>query len=157
MLCVQMQVQVLPVAMAIMLVWRYVVKYHGEYIIYYHRIHFYYNTSHSIAHYLHIIFKHNIFTCHNIIAFCFIVIARMAKPASKTKKTIQTRLGSLTKAGTKGKKRSVSSQYIAPPISNRISVIVMSGSSKISGIDWRSSTLLLFIADQRSNVFQWCH
>ena len=28
----------------------------------------------------------------------------MAKPASKTKKTIQARLGSLTKAGTKGKK-----------------------------------------------------
>ena len=93
--------------------------YYTEYIIKYHRIHLYYNTSHSIAHYLHIIFKHNIFTCHNIIAFCFIVIARMAKPASKTKKTIQTRLGSLTKAGTKGKKRSVSSQYIAPPISNK--------------------------------------
>ena len=41
-------------------------------------------------------------------------------------------------------------------VNNRISVIVMSGSSKISGIDWRSSTFLLFIADQRSNVFQWC-
>ena len=43
----------------------------------------------------------------------------MAKPASKTKKTIQAKLGSLAKAGTKGKKRSVSSQYIAPLISNK--------------------------------------
>ena len=43
----------------------------------------------------------------------------MAKPASKTKKTIQAKLGSLAKAGTKGKKRSASSQYIAPLISNK--------------------------------------
>ena len=43
----------------------------------------------------------------------------MAKPASKTKKTIQAKLGSLTKAGTKGKKRSASSKNIAPPISNK--------------------------------------
>ena len=43
----------------------------------------------------------------------------MAKPASKTKKTIQAKLGSLARAGTKVKKRSVSSQYIAPPISNK--------------------------------------
>ena len=42
----------------------------------------------------------------------------MAKPASKTKKTTQARLGSLAKAGTKGKKRSASSKNIAPPISN---------------------------------------
>ena len=96
-----------------------IVIYHSEYIIYYteyiinnHRIHFYYNTSHSIAHYLHIIFKRNIFTCHNIITFCSILIARMAKPAGKTKKTIQTKLGSLAKAGTKGKKRSSSSKTL---------------------------------------------
>ena len=82
-------------------------------------MHFYYNTSHSIAHYLHIIFKHNIFTCHNIIAFHSILIARMAKPASKTKKTIQAKLSSLTNAGTKGKKRSASSKNIALPISNK--------------------------------------
>ena len=88
-------------------------------MINYHRIHLYYNTSHSIAHFLHIILKHNIFMCHNIIAFCSILTARMAKPASKTKKTIQARLSSLTKAGTKEKKRSASSKNIAPPISNK--------------------------------------
>ena len=43
----------------------------------------------------------------------------MAKPASKTKKTIQAKLGNLTKAGTKGKKRSASLKNIALPISNR--------------------------------------
>ena len=43
----------------------------------------------------------------------------MARPASKTKKTIQARLGSLTKAGTKGKKRSASLKNIALPISNK--------------------------------------
>ena len=43
----------------------------------------------------------------------------MAKPASKTKKTIQARLGSLTKAGTTGKKRLASSKNIALPISNK--------------------------------------
>ena len=43
----------------------------------------------------------------------------MAKPASKTKKTIQAKLGSLTKAGTKEKKRSASSNNIALPISNK--------------------------------------
>ena len=43
----------------------------------------------------------------------------MAKPTSKTKKTIQARLGNLAKAGTKGKKRSASLKYIAPPISNK--------------------------------------
>ena len=43
----------------------------------------------------------------------------MAKPASKTKKTIQAKLGSLTKAGTKGKKRSASLKNIAPPISKK--------------------------------------
>ena len=43
----------------------------------------------------------------------------MAKPASKTKKTIQAKLGSLTKAGTKGKKRSASLKNIALPISNK--------------------------------------
>ena len=43
----------------------------------------------------------------------------MAKPASKTKKTIQAKLGSLAKAGTKGKKRSASSKNIALPISNK--------------------------------------
>ena len=43
----------------------------------------------------------------------------MAKPASKTKKTIQARLGSLAKAGTKGKKRSASSKKIALPTSNK--------------------------------------
>ena len=75
--------------------------------------------SHSIAHYLHIIFKHNIISCQNIVAFCSILIARMAKPASKTKKTIQAKLGSLAKAGTKGKKRSSSSKNIAPLISNK--------------------------------------
>ena len=57
--------------------------------------------------------------CHNIIAFISILIARMAKPASKTKKTIQAKLGSLTKAGTKGKKRSASLKNIALPISNK--------------------------------------
>ena len=43
----------------------------------------------------------------------------MAKPASKTKKTIQAKLGSLTKADTKGKKRSASLKNIALPISNK--------------------------------------
>ena len=43
----------------------------------------------------------------------------MAKPASKTKKTIQAKLGSLARAGTKGKKRSASSKNIAPLISNK--------------------------------------
>ena len=43
----------------------------------------------------------------------------MAKPASKTRKTIQAKLGSLTKAGTKGKKRSALSKNISPPISNK--------------------------------------
>ena len=40
----------------------------------------------------------------------------MAKPTSKTKKTIQAKLGNLAKAGTKGKKRSASLKNIAPPI-----------------------------------------
>ena len=57
--------------------------------------------------------------CHNIIAFCSILIARMAKPASKTKKTIQAKLGSQTKAGTKEKKRSASLKNIAAQISNK--------------------------------------
>ena len=57
--------------------------------------------------------------CHNIIAFHSILIARMAKPASKTKKTIQAKLGSLAKAGTKGKKRSASLKNIALLISNK--------------------------------------
>ena len=56
---------------------------------------------------------------HNIIAFHFILIAIMVKPTSKTKKTIRAKLGSLAKAGTKGKKRSASLQNIAPPISNK--------------------------------------
>jgi hypothetical protein len=43
----------------------------------------------------------------------------MAKPTSMTKKTIQAKLGSLTKAGTKGKKRSASLKNIALPISNK--------------------------------------
>ena len=43
----------------------------------------------------------------------------MAKPASKTKKTIQAKLGNLAKAGTKGKKRSASLKNIALPISNK--------------------------------------
>ena len=43
----------------------------------------------------------------------------MAKFASKTKKTIQARLGNVAKAGTKGKKRSASSKNIAPLISNK--------------------------------------
>jgi hypothetical protein len=93
--------------------------YYTEYMIHYHRIHFYYNTSHSIVHFLHIILKQNIFMSHNIIAFHSILISRMAKPTGKTKKTTQAKLGSLTKAGTKGKKRSASSKNIAPPISNK--------------------------------------
>ena len=43
----------------------------------------------------------------------------MAKPTSKTKKTIQAKLSSLAKAGTKGKKRSASSKIIAATISNK--------------------------------------
>ena len=43
----------------------------------------------------------------------------MAKPASKTKKTIQAKLASLAKAGTKGKKRSASLKNIALPISKK--------------------------------------
>ena len=93
--------------------------YFTDYIINYDRIHLYYNISLSIANYLHIILKHNNFTCHNVIAFHSILIARMAKPTSKTKKTIQAKLSSLAKAGTKGKKRSASSKNIAPPISNK--------------------------------------
>jgi hypothetical protein len=64
-------------------------------------------------------FKRNIFTCHNIIAFHFILIAIKVKPNSKTKKTIQAWLGSLAKASTTGKKRSASSKNIAAPISNK--------------------------------------
>jgi hypothetical protein len=71
------------------------------------------------VHFLHIILKQNICTCHNIIAFHSILIARMAKPASKAKKTIEAKLGSLAKVGTKRKKRSASLQNIAPPISNK--------------------------------------
>jgi hypothetical protein len=43
----------------------------------------------------------------------------MVKPTGKTKKTIQAKLGSLTKAGTKGKKRSASFKNIDPLISNK--------------------------------------
>ena len=57
--------------------------------------------------------------CHNIIEFHSILIARIAKSASKTKKNIQAKLGSLTKAGTTGKRRSSSSTNIAPTISNK--------------------------------------
>ena len=62
-----------------------IVLYYTEYIINYHRMHFYYNTSHSIAHYLHIIFKHNIISFHKIITFCsslilfFPVVPALAK------------------------------------------------------------------------------
>ena len=63
--------------------------------------------------------KRNIFTCHNITAFHSIHIAIMAKPASKTKKTIQAKLGSLAKAGITGKKRSASSNNIAAPFTNK--------------------------------------
>ena len=45
--------------------------------------------------------------CHNIIAFCSILTARMAKPASKTKKTIQARPGNVAKAGTTEKDVSI--------------------------------------------------
>ena len=68
---------------------------------------------------MHIILKWNTFTCHNIIAFCSILIARMDKPTCNTKKTIQAKIGSLVKAGTKGKKRSTSLQNISLPISNK--------------------------------------
>jgi hypothetical protein len=43
----------------------------------------------------------------------------MAKPTGKTTKTMQAKLGSLTKAGTKGKKRSSTLKNIALPISNK--------------------------------------
>ena len=43
----------------------------------------------------------------------------MAKSASKTKKNIQARLGSLAKAGSTGKRRTPSSKNIAAPISNK--------------------------------------
>ena len=43
----------------------------------------------------------------------------MVKPTSKTIKTIQARLGSLAKAGTKRKKRSSSLKNFAPQISNK--------------------------------------
>ena len=69
-------------------------------------------------HFLHIILKHNIL-CRNIIAFHSILIARMVKPASKTKKITQARLGNVDKAGTTGKKRSASLQNIAAPSSNK--------------------------------------
>jgi hypothetical protein len=71
------------------------------------------------VHFLHIILKQNIFMCHNRIAFHSILVSRMVKPTGKTKKTIQARLGSLAKAGTKGKKKSASSKNIALPVSNK--------------------------------------
>ena len=43
----------------------------------------------------------------------------MVKPASKTKKITQARLGNVDKAGTTGKKRSASLQNIAAPSSNK--------------------------------------
>ena len=63
--------------------------------------------------------KQNIFMCHNKTAFHSIQIAIMAKPASKTKKTTQARLGNVNKAATKGKKRLASLKNIAAPISNK--------------------------------------
>ena len=57
--------------------------------------------------------------CHSIITFPSILIARMAKPSSKTKKTIQAKLDSLAKVSTKGKKRSASSKNNTPLISNK--------------------------------------
>ena len=57
--------------------------------------------------------------CHNIIAFCSILIARMVKPASKTKQATQARLGNVAKADTTGKKRLASSKNIDAPISNK--------------------------------------
>ena len=59
--------------------------------------------------------KQNNFTYHNIIAFHSILIAGMAKPTSKTKNTTQARLGSLAKAGNKGKKKSASSKKLLVP------------------------------------------
>ena len=41
-------------------------------------------------------------------------------------------------------------------VNNRISVFVNTGSSKMSGIGWRMFTLLLFVADGTSNVWQSC-
>ena len=70
-------------------------------------------------HFLHIIFNHNILSCHNIITFCSILIARIVKSTSKTRKTFQARLGSLAKASTKGRKRTTSSKNIAAQISNK--------------------------------------
>ena len=49
----------------------------------------------------------------------YILIARMAKPTIKTKKTTQARLGNVAKAGTKGKKRSSPLKNTAAPISNK--------------------------------------
>ena len=63
-------------------------------------------------HFLHIMLQRNIFTCHNIIAFHSILIARMVKSTSKTRKTFQARLGSLAKASTKGKERPTSSKIL---------------------------------------------
>ena len=57
--------------------------------------------------------------CHNIITFHSILIARVVKPTSNTKKTIQAKFGSLVKAGTTGKKGSASSKNISLPISNK--------------------------------------
>ena len=61
----------------------------------------------------------------------------MAKPPSKTMKTIQAKLGSLTKAGTKGKKRSASLKNIALPISNKQK---KSGGSSIDATNLAAAT-----------------
>ena len=68
---------------------------------------------------MNIILRQNIFTCHNIIAFCSILIARRVKSTSKKKMTTQAKLGSLAKTGTTGKKRSASLQNITGTISNK--------------------------------------
>ena len=63
--------------------------------------------------------EQNTLTCHNIIAFHSILIARIVKPASKTKNNTQAKLGSLAKAGTTGKERSASLQNIDAPINDK--------------------------------------
>ena len=47
------------------------------------------------------------------------LIAMMVKPANKTRNTTQARLGSVAKADTTGKKRSVSFKNIAASIRNK--------------------------------------
>jgi hypothetical protein len=83
---------------------------------------------------------------------CSILIAMMVKPTSKTKKTIQARLGSQARAVTTGKKRLTSLKNIAVPFSNKHKKSQGSSSNATSLAATSIDNISNFIIDQDVHV-----